>query len=140
MAPLDLYAVVVTDRLFDCRDFWVRHFGFAPLFQASWFVLLRSPEPADSPRLIAFMHPDHPSRPPGPEAFGGTGLFMTVQVADAAAAHAKLAAAGAPIDYGPADEPWGQRRFMTRDPSGLMVDVVEQTEPAAGWWDRYLVA
>jgi hypothetical protein len=37
-----------------------------------------------------------------------------------------------------ADEPWGQRRFMTRDPSGILFDVVEQTEPATGFWDKYL--
>lgn len=31
----------------------------------------------------------------------------------------------------------GQRRFMVRDPSWLLVDVVEQIEPQPGYWDRY---
>lgn len=35
--------------------------------------------------------------------------------------------------------PFGQRHFGFRDPSGLCVDVVEQTEPAASFWDRYIV-
>ena len=35
--------------------------------------------------------------------------------------------------------PFGQRHFGFRDHSGLCVDVVEQTEPAASFWDRYIV-
>ena len=38
------------------------------------------------------------------------------------------------------DEPFGQRRFGLLDPAGIWIDVVEQIEPAAGWWDKYLVA
>jgi hypothetical protein len=26
------------------------------------------------------------------------------------------------------------------DRAGVWIDVVEQIEPAAGWWDKYLVA
>jgi hypothetical protein len=38
------------------------------------------------------------------------------------------------------DEPWGQRRFMTIESSGILVDVVEQTEPAEDYWEKYLPA
>lgn len=46
--------------------------------------------------------------------------------------------AGAPITYPLQDEPFGQRRFGFHDPSGLWVDIVEQIDPAAGFWDRYM--
>jgi hypothetical protein len=47
---------------------------------------------------------------------------------------------GDPIALGlmPATEPWGQRRFMLRDPSGIRVHVVEQIEPVSGFWDKYV--
>jgi hypothetical protein len=32
-----------------------------------------------------------------------------------------------------------QRRFGLFDPAGVWIDVVEQIEPAPGWWDKYLV-
>ena len=66
----DLYAVIVTDRHAECRDFYVRWLGFRVVFEASWFVYLA----ADGvrPFAVAFMAPDHPSRPPGPEAFAFT--------------------------------------------------------------------
>jgi catechol 2,3-dioxygenase-like lactoylglutathione lyase family enzyme len=28
------------------------------------------------------------------------------------------------IEYGPADEPWGVRRFFVRDPAGTLVNIV----------------
>lgn len=36
------------------------------------------------------------------------------------------------------EEPWGQRRFALRDPSGTWIDVVQQIEPEPGFWDPYV--
>jgi catechol 2,3-dioxygenase-like lactoylglutathione lyase family enzyme len=132
------YPVIVTDKLFECRDFYSRHLGFEVVFEASWFIYLAS---SANPAIgIAFMSPDHPSQPPGPEPFNGKGMFLTLQVSDAEAEHTRLSQAGVPIAYPVRDEPWGQRRFGLSDPAGMWVDVVEQIEPAAGYWDRYLPA
>lgn len=138
MQVRDLYPLITTAALFDARDFYVRHFGFEVLFEAGWFVYLSGKgEPGTRGATLAFMHPAHPSRPPGPEAFDGRGMILTIEVADAARAHARLREGGAPIVHPLTDEAWGQRRFMTRDPAGVLVDVVEQTAPEAGYWERY---
>jgi len=134
MRFVDRYPIIVTPRLGDCRDFWTRHLGFAVVFEASWFVLLRAE--AESATL-AFMHPDHPSAPPGPESFAGKGLCFELQVEDAKAAFAEYERSGGPVGLPLTDEPFGQRRFGFTDPSGLWVDVVEQIEPAPGYWERY---
>lgn len=129
------YPVIVTSRLDECREFYTKNFGFDVVFEASWFIYMAS---AANPGYgIAFMTPDHPSRPPGPEAFSGKGMFLTLQVADAASEHERLKNAGVAIAYPLAVEPWGQRRFGVLDPSGMWVDVVEQIEPAPGFWDKY---
>ena len=129
------YPVVVTDRLAECRAFYTRWLGFEVVFEATWFVYLRASQ--ESPHGIAFMSPDHPSEPPGPEAFEGEGILLTLQVADAASEFERLREAGVPIDHPLRDEPWGQRRFGLYDPAGVWVDVVEQVEPAPGYWDEY---
>ena len=130
------YPVIVTDGIGSCRDFYVRHFGFEVVFESSWFIYLAA---AGNPALgIAFMSSDHPSQPPGPEKFNGQGMFFTLQVADASAEFEKVRESGARIAYPLRDEPWGQRRFGLIDPSGTWVDVVQQIEPAAGFWDPYL--
>jgi uncharacterized glyoxalase superfamily protein PhnB len=84
------------------------------------------------------MTPDHPSQPPGPERFSGEGVFLTFQVEDARTEFERLRAEGAPIAYPLRDEPWGQRRFALRDPAGTWLDIVEQVEPAPGFWDPYV--
>jgi hypothetical protein len=60
-------------------------------------------------------------------------------VEDAAAALAEYQQNGGTVSLGLVDEPFGQKRFGFADPSGLRVDVVEQIDPAAGYWDRYVV-
>jgi uncharacterized glyoxalase superfamily protein PhnB len=65
-------------------------------------------------------------------------MFITIQVVDAAAEFERLARAGVSIAYPLRDEPWGQRRFALYDPSGTWLDVVEQIDPAPGFWDKFL--
>lgn len=140
MQVRDLYPLITTRALFEARDFYVGHFGFAVAFEATWFVyLVGKPDGESRGATLAFMHPEHPSNPPGPERFDGRGMIVTIEVADAAAAFARLSSGGASIVHPLTDEAWGQRRFMTRDPAGVLVDVVQQIEPAAGFWDRYLI-
>jgi hypothetical protein len=106
------------------------------LFEASWFVLLGD---GDGKARLAFMHPTHPSAPPGPEAFSGKGMCLEFQVPDATAEYDRFVHDGAPLALSLRDEPFGQRRFGLFDPAGVWIDVVEQIEPAPGWWDRYVM-
>jgi uncharacterized glyoxalase superfamily protein PhnB len=129
------YPIVVTEKLHECRDFYARWFGLSVIFDASWIVVLSSDGEAPT---VAFMHPSHPSTPPDPAPFKGDGMFLTLQVEDAATEYARVGEAGLSFALELKDEPWGQRRFAAVDPAGMWVDVVEQTEPSEGWWDQYL--
>lgn len=135
MKFVDRYPIIVTAHKDACRDFWVRHLGFEVGFDSTWFVWLATPDASAS---IAFMTPDHPSAPPGPEVFSGAGLCFELQVEDARAAYAAFVDHGGNAQLPLTDEPFGQRRFGFRDPAGLWVDVVEQIEPAPGYWDRFM--
>jgi catechol 2,3-dioxygenase-like lactoylglutathione lyase family enzyme len=133
---VDRYPIIVTPKLRECRDFWLAHLGFEVMFESTWFILVQA---GDESATLAFMSPDHPSAPPGPEVFSGKGMCFELQVEDAAAAFAEFKERGGPVGLELTDEPFGQRRFGFADPSGLWVDVVEQIEPAEGFWDRYMV-
>lgn len=135
MKVQSVYPVIVTSKLRDCRDFYMQHFSFEVIFEASWFVYLAT---RDNAHALAFMAPDHPSQPPGPESFDGKGMFLTLQVEDAQAEFERMKRADAAIAYPLTDERWGQRRFGLYDPAGVWVDVVQQIEPAAGYWDQYM--
>jgi uncharacterized glyoxalase superfamily protein PhnB len=134
----DFYPIIVTEHLVPCRDFYRAWFGMEVVFEASWFVLLASSE--GRPASLAFMHPSHPSAPPGPEPFNGLGMCLEFQVDDVRAEYERFVRDGASVTLPLRDEPFGQRRFGLFDPAGVWIDVVEQIEPEPGWWDPYLEA
>ena len=49
---------------------------------------------------------------------------LSIEVDDLDAALERMQAAGFPIEYGPAEEPWGVRRFYVRDPFGKLVNIL----------------
>ena len=49
---------------------------------------------------------------------------LSIEVDDLDAALARMRGAGIPIEYGPAEEPWGVRRFYVRDPFGKLVNIL----------------
>ena len=60
-------------------------------------------------------------------AEGGSGTpvpDLSIEVDDVDAALAGMKEAGFAIEYGPADEPWGVRRFYVRDPFGRLVNIL----------------
>jgi uncharacterized glyoxalase superfamily protein PhnB len=133
---VDSYPLFTVARLEESAAFFQRHLGLQPIFQASWVVMLA--RPGEEIIALGLMSSDHPSRPPGPELFNGQGMLWTAQVSDATALYERLRREDAPIHHELCDCPWGQRRFMLKDPSGILIDIVEQIEPAPGFWDAYL--
>lgn len=133
----DFYPIIVTPKLFECRDFYRRWFGFEVGFESSWFIWMSSTE---GTRSLAFMHPDHPSAPPGPEPFSGLGMCLEFQVENVHAEYERFKSEGASIEYSLRDEPFGQRRFGLHDPAGVWIDVVQQIASAAGYWEKYLIS
>ena len=58
---------------------------------------------------------------------GGSGSpvpDLSIEVDDVDAALDAMKIAGFAIEYGPADEPWGVRRFYVRDPFGRLVNIL----------------
>jgi catechol 2,3-dioxygenase-like lactoylglutathione lyase family enzyme len=58
---------------------------------------------------------------------GGSGTDvpdLSIEVDDLEAVLARVKKHETPIEYGPADEPWGVRRFFVRDPCGKLVNIL----------------
>jgi len=59
---------------------------------------------------------------------GGSGTpvpDLSIEVDDVEEAYRLMGESGFRIEYGPADEPWGVRRFYVRDPFGRLVNILE---------------
>ncbi|AKC71878.1 VOC family protein [Pandoraea oxalativorans] len=58
---------------------------------------------------------------------GGNGTpvpDLSIEVDDVDEALARMREADVAIEYGPADEPWGVRRFYVRDPLGRLLNIL----------------
>ncbi|PBC05712.1 VOC family protein [Mesorhizobium sp. WSM3860] len=58
---------------------------------------------------------------------GGSGTpvpDLSIEVDDVDDALDRMRKAGFSVEYGPADEPWGVRRFYVRDPFGRLVNIL----------------
>lgn len=58
---------------------------------------------------------------------GGSGTpvpDLSIEVDDIDEALRRFNAAGIAIEYGPANEPWGVRRFYVRDPFGRLLNIL----------------
>ena len=66
---------------------------------------------------------------------GGSGTpvpDLSIEVDDVDAALEAHEGGGFAIEYGPADEPWGVRRFYVRDPFGKLVNILDALGQALG--------
>jgi catechol 2,3-dioxygenase-like lactoylglutathione lyase family enzyme len=58
---------------------------------------------------------------------GGSGTpvpDISIEVDDLEEVHQRVLAAGLTVEYGPANEPWGVRRFYVRDPFGRLLNIL----------------
>src|SRR5690606_5084802 len=63
---------------------------------------------------------------------GGSGTpvpDLSIEVDNLDEILARVRAAHLPITYGPADEPWGVRRFFLPDPFGRLVNILQHSHP-----------
>ncbi|MCP3027747.1 VOC family protein [Halobacillus sp. A5] len=58
---------------------------------------------------------------------GGSGTpvpDLSIEVDDLDDVLTRIKNGGVPIEYGPANEPWGVRRFYVRDPFGKLINIL----------------
>lgn len=121
---MKIWTGIITEAVQASKDFYVRLFGFEVIYEGddSWIVLLKLGE-----NELGFMRPGLPSQAPiFRSAFGGQGIWLTFEVADAEAEQQRLIALGVPIETTLRDEQWGDRHFVIRDPNGIGVDIVQR--------------
>ena len=100
-----------SDRPAETRDFFVNVLGLEVAMDIGWVVTVASP--SNSSAQVNIISNDDMSAP-----------GISVGVPDVDAVHARAVERGLEIAYSLRDEEWGVRRFMLREPSGTLVNVV----------------
>lgn len=128
------YPVIQTDRVAETARFYVEHFRFRPLFESDWYVHLQSSE--DVTVNLAVLQGDHETIP---EAGRGQvrGLVINFEVEDVDREYERALERKLPILRELRNEPFGQRHFITRDPNGVLIDVIKPIPPSAEFAAQY---
>jgi catechol 2,3-dioxygenase-like lactoylglutathione lyase family enzyme len=100
-----------SERPAETREFFVDLFGFEVAMDMGWVVTLASPS---NPSVQVTIVGGDDMAAPG----------ISVEVTDVDAVYTKAIERGFEIAYPLRDEDWGVRRFMLRDPSGTVVNVL----------------
>lgn len=128
------YPVIMTAQVAATAAFYVRHFRFKRVFDSDWYVHLQSSE--DASVNLAVLQGDHPTIPQGC-AGQVAGLLLNFEVDEVDREYARAVAQGLPVLCPLRDEPFGQRHFITRDPNGVLIDVIQPIPPDAAFLAQY---
>lgn len=113
MAVLRIVPNIAAASIQEVRNFYSELFDLDVVMDHGWIVTLAS----DS-RAIAQI---------GIATEGGSGTAVpdvSIEVDDVDEVCRRVIKGGYAIVYGPADEPWGVRRFYVRDPAGKLLNIL----------------
>jgi len=122
------YPVLMTDRVAETVRFYRENFRFKAMFEADWYVHLQSED--DEKVNLAILDQSHETIPAEMRGNGAAGLLLNFEVEDVDAVYAAAVEKRLPILLVLRDEPFGQRHFITRDPNGVMIDVIKPIPPS----------
>lgn len=129
------YPVLMVQDVSETSAFYKSHFGLRPLFESDWYVHLQSAR--DENVNLAILDGDHHTIPR--EARGrACGILLNFEVEDVDGLYEEFRRKNLPIVLELRDEPFGQRHFMTRDPNGLLVDLIKPIPPSQEFLGQFV--
>ena len=129
------YPVILTNNVPASKEFYTRHFPFELTFDAGWYVSLKAKQ--EFPFELALLEPGHTTIPEGFRSALRGSLILNFEVDDADAEYSRLKAAGLPIHLEIRSEDFGQRHFITSDPNGILIDIIQIIPPSEEYAKQY---
>jgi catechol 2,3-dioxygenase-like lactoylglutathione lyase family enzyme len=118
---------IMTDDLAGTRDFYERLLGMVPIYDSSWYVVLKPSETSAHELGIIDVNSEVV-----PQSFRGrptSGSYLTFVVDDVEKIFRRAKSQKLNVLEAPQDLFYGQRRMLVLDPNGLLIDI---SSPVAG--------
>ncbi len=119
------YPNLVTARFHETWDFYTTHLGFRTVAEHGSYVHLEHPS---GPQMGILRHEVDGDQAELVSATDGRGFWISLDVDDADADHARLIAEGVSIPTPIEDKPWGDRQFMVKDPNGILIAIAHRIQ------------
>jgi catechol 2,3-dioxygenase-like lactoylglutathione lyase family enzyme len=129
------YPVLMTSKVAETVRFYQENFSFQAVFEADWYVHLQSEE--DEKVNLAVLDQSHETIPTEVRGVGAGGLLLNFEVEDVDSVYDRSRERGLPILLELKDEDFGQRHFITRDPNGVLIDVIKPIPPSAEFLEQF---
>ena len=136
MKMASFYPVILTEKVEETAAFYARHFGFETVFHSPWYISLQNKGDSSAFEL-AILERGHDTIPHGFRV-ATQGLILNFEVEEVDREYDRLIRKqGLPIELDIRDEAFGQRHFITRDPNGVLIDIIANIPPSEEYTEHY---
>lgn len=123
------YPVLMSNKVAESQAFYTRYFGFEIVYEADWYVSLKLTSTTSSFEL-AVLDASHPTIPSSYRT-AVQGLLLNFEVDNVDDEYERLIVKEKlPLELELRDEEFGQRHFITKDPNGVLIDVIQVIPPS----------
>ena len=131
-----VYPVLMTENVEILSRFYAEELGFETTFESDWYISLAAAG-AEGNFELAVLDCNHETIPEGYRT-PSRGIIINIEVPNADTYYEKLISRGEhPVKLELRDEPWGQRHFITADPDGNLIDIIQEIEPSAEYLEQF---
>lgn len=116
------------------KEFYMDLLGLVPTFEADWIVQLADP---NNEHVSLSLQPKSHELVPKDFKHPPQGFSITFVVEDCDKVYSQALSLNLNILQSPKNEAYGQRRFLTTDPDGALVDVSSPCEPSPEFIAKY---
>lgn len=122
MQVKDISTTFHTDKIAECKEFYIKYLNARLTFDHSWYVAVRFESAPEHYFAVCFMEPEY-----GHEGkCSNGGVTLNIMVADVDAEYARIKALGAEFTEDIADHDWGDRAFSILDPIGNVLYIYSE--------------
>lgn len=133
--PKGSFPVFIIKDLSAARAYYTDYFSFSVVFDTDWYVHLVTEAGIE----VGFMVSEYTAQPKEFQSeCSGEGIVFSLEVDDADAAYEYAKDKKLNMIFDIKNEDWGQRHFVLRDPNGIMLDILQNTEVSAEYKDHYI--
>ena len=123
MKANNLSSCIVTDKIDESREFYVKNFSAKITFDSGWYVNMEFGKNTSNLQFIAPQQPEQPT-------CNGSGLMYNFEVDNVDEEYERLTQLGNESVMPLEDHPWGDRAFAILDPNGIMLYIYSNRDPA----------
>jgi predicted enzyme related to lactoylglutathione lyase len=116
---------ICSEDLQGSKEFYVELLGLKVKYESEWYVQLCSPE--NSEVEYGIIKKNHDLVPKNYQQ-SPSGMYVTFVVTEVDIIFKKAQEMNIPIVQEPRNEFYGQRRFLTQDPNGCLIDICSPFE------------